>query len=328
MPANLSPDYLEAEKRYKEARSSDEKLEALQEMLTLIPKHKGTDKMQADIKHRISKMKDEAQKKKGGVKQKSIYSIDREGAAQVVVIGPPNTGKSSLIASLTNAEPEIAPFPHTTHKPLPGMAVFENVQFQLIDTPPLTAGYVDPLMIDMVRRADMISVMLDITSDPISQYEDIISVLTGNRIFPEGYDVPDGSRKPVTFKKTILLINKVDSPDKDEDFRTFIELVEPKIPAVPVSVLNSTNLDKFLKKVFGLSGMMRVYSKNPGKPPDLNEPFVIPIDSTLEEMAGKIHKDFIVKLKFARVWGRSAHEGQMIQRDHVLQDGDIVELHI
>ena len=137
-PANLWPDYYEAEKRYKEARSSEERIEALQEMLAVIPKHKGTDKMQADLKHRISKLKEESQKKKGAAKQKSIFSIDSEGAAQLVIIRPPNTGKSSLVAALTNALPEISPFPHTTHKPSPGMAKFENVQYQLIDTPPLT----------------------------------------------------------------------------------------------------------------------------------------------------------------------------------------------
>jgi uncharacterized protein len=328
MPANLSPDYYEAEKRYKEARTSEEKIEALHEMLAVIPKHKGTDKMQADLKHRISKLKEESQKKKGAAKQKSIFSIDSEGAAQLVIIGPPNTGKSSLVAALTNASPEISPFPHTTHKPSPGMAVFENVQYQLIDTPPLTKEYVDPLMIDMIRRSDIIVILLDITSDLLGQYEDILSALGANRMFPEGAGLPEGTGRSVTFKKIIILINKVDTPSRIEDFNTFIELVDLKTPAIPISVLNHANLDVFLKAVFDLSGIMRVYSKNPGKEPDLNEPFVISKGSTLEELAAKIHKDFLTKLKFARVWGKSAHSGQMIQRDHVLQDGDIVELHI
>ena len=328
MPANLSPDYYEAEKRYKEAKTSEERIEALQEMLAVIPKHKGTDKMQADLKHRISKLKEESQKKKGATKQKSIFSIDSEGAAQLVIIGPPNTGKSSLIAALTNASPEISPFPHTTHKPSPGMAMFENVQYQLIDTPPLTKEYVDPLMMDMIRRSDIVVILLDITSDLIGQYEDILSALTANRIFSEGADYPEGTGRSVTFKKFIILVNKVDGPSQIEDFNTFTELLDLKTPAIPISIINNVNLSTFLKAVFDLSGIMRVYSKNPGKEPDLNEPFVISKGSTLEELAGKIHKDFLTKLKFARVWGKSAHSGQMIQRDHVLQDGDIVELHI
>ncbi len=328
MPANLSPDYYEAEKQYKEARTNEERIKALQEMLAVIPKHKGTDKMQADLKHRISKLKEESQKKKGAVKQKSMYLIDAEGAAQLVIIGPPNTGKSSLVAALTNAVPEISPFSHTTHKPTPGMALFENVQFQLIDTPPLAEEYVDPQMIDMIRRSDIVVIILDITSDLISQYEYILTELAANRILPEGTDFEEGAKKPVTIKKIIVLVNKVDTPSQMEDFNTFIELVDLKAPAIPISILNSINLDIFLKKVFDFSEIMRVYSKYPGREPDLNEPFVLPRGSTLEDLAGRIHKDFLIKLKFARVWGKSAHSGQMIQRDHVLQDGDIVELHI
>jgi ribosome-interacting GTPase 1 len=183
-------------------------------------------------------------------------------------------------------------------------------------------------MMDMIRRSDIIVILLDLTSDLIGQYEDILSILAVNRIFPEGAELPEGTGRSVTFKKFIILINKVDTPSQIEDFNTFTELVDLKTQAIPISILNNINLNVFLKSVFDLSGIMRVYSKNPGKEPDLNEPFVISKGSTLEELAGKIHKDFLTKLKFARVWGKSAHSGQMIQRDHVLQDGDIVELHI
>ena len=176
--------------------------------------------MQADLKHRISKLKEESQKKKGAVKQKSIYSIDKEGAAQIIIIGPPNSGKSSILASLTNAEPEITPFPHTTHKPLPGMALFENVQFQLIDTPPLAADYIDPLMMDMIRRSDIALIVLDIKSDLISEIEEILKIMAESRIFPEGSEIPEGTHRPVTFKKTIILVNKVDNALLKEDFNT------------------------------------------------------------------------------------------------------------
>ncbi|MCU0576596.1 MAG: 50S ribosome-binding GTPase [Desulfobacterota bacterium] len=328
MPANLPPTYLEAERRYREARTTEEKIEALEEMFALIPKHKGTDKMQADIKKRISRHKEEAQKKKGAAKQKSVFSIEKEGAAQVMVIGPPNSGKSSLITALTNAEPEIAPFPHTTHKPTPGMAPYENVQFQLIDTPPVAAEYVDPLMMDLARRVDIVVILLDITTDPIGQFEDIIRIMGEYRIFPDGSAVPEGTRKPVFFKKVFIVVNKVDLPAREEDFQTFMELTELKIPALPISILNGTNLDVFLRKIYDMSGIIRVYSKNPGKDPDLDEPFVIPKDSTLEELAGRIHKDFMSKLKYARIWGRTVHDGMMVQRDYVMQDGDIVEIHL
>ena len=328
MPANLPPTYLEAERRYREARTSEEKIEALEEMFAIIPKHKGTDKMQADIKRRISRHKEEAQKKKGAAKQKSMFSIEREGAAQVIVIGPPNSGKSSLITSLTNAEPEIAPFPHTTHKPTPGMAPYENVQFQLIDTPPVTAEYVDPLMMDLVRRVDIVLILLDITTDPIGQFEDIIRIMGDYRIFAEGADVPENVRRPVFFKKMAAVVNKVDGPGREDDFQTFLELTELNMPVLPLSILNGTNLDVLLRNIYDMSGIIRVYSKNPGKDPDMDEPFVIPRDSTLEELAGRIHKDFMQKLKYARIWGSTVHDGMMVQRDYVMQDGDIVEIHI
>jgi uncharacterized protein len=328
MPANLPPTYLEAERRYKEAKTSEEKIVALEEMLALIPKHKGTDKMQADIKKRISRHKEESQKKKGAVKQKSVFVIDKEGAAQVVVIGPPNTGKSSLIASLTHATPEIGPFAHTTHKPTPGMALLENIQFQLVDTPPMTADYVDPQMADLIRRTDILVILLDITADLIQQYEDILSLLASHRIYPEGSPVPEDVRKPPSIKKTIILVNKVESIKEEEDFQIFLELEDMKLPCLGISTSTRKNLNTFLWKIYVLSGIIRVYSKNPGKDPDLDEPFVIPKDSTLEELAGKIHKDFVTKLKYARIWGVSVHDGQMVQRDHIMQDGDIVEIHM
>jgi ribosome-interacting GTPase 1 len=328
MPANLPPTYLEAERRYKEARTSEEKIEALEEMLALIPKHKGTDKMQADIKKRISRHKEEARTRKGAVKQKSVFVIDKEGAAQAVIIGPPNTGKSSLVASLTHATPEIAPFPHTTHKPTPGMAQLENIQFQLVDTPPVSPEYVDPQLADLIRRTDILVILLDITADLIQQYEDILFLLASHRIYPKGVPVPEDVRKPPSIKKTVILVNKVDGLAEEEDLQTFIELEEIKIPSLGISVHLRKNLDAFLWKIYQLSGIIRVYSKNPGKPPDLDEPFVIPEGSTLEELAGRIHKDFISKLKYARIWGKNVHDGQMAQRDYVMQDGDIVELHL
>mgnify|MGYP001158029805 FL=1 len=328
MPANLPPTYLEAERRYREAKSQQEKIDALEEMLAIIPKHKGTDKLQADLRRRIARHREESQKKKGAVIQKSVFHIDREGAAQVVIVGPPNTGKSSLVSRLTKASPEIAEFPHTTHRPTPGMAPFENIQFQLIDTPPLTSEYVDPAMVDMIRRADVVVVLIDMKADPLSQYEDARSVLASHRIYPYGADVPEDARRPVFHKKMLLLANKMDTPGEEEDFETFLELVSPEIPALGVSVSREKNLSAFLGALFTLSGIIRVYSKNPGREPDLQEPFVVPRDSTLEDLAGKIHKDFVTRLKYARIWGKAVHDGQMVQRDYILQDGDIVEIHV
>ncbi len=327
MPANLPPTYLEAERRYREAKTPQEKLDALEEMLAIIPKHKGTDKLQADLKRRIARHRDETQKKKGAAVQKNIFHIDKEGAAQVVIVGPPNTGKSSLVDRLTKASPEIADFPHTTHKPTPGMAQYENIQFQLIDTPPLTGEYIDPAMADMIRRADVVVVLIDLAAEPLSQYEDTMTMLGSFRVYPENAEVPDEVRRPVFLKKILLLANKMETEKEQDDFETFIELTGLGIPALGISVHRDRNLPEFLDTLYRLSGIIRVYSKNPGKEPDLKEPFVIPRGSTLEDLAGKIHKDFVTRLKYARIWGKTVHDGQMAQRDYVLQDGDIVEIH-
>lgn len=328
MPANLTPQYLEAEKRYREAKTQEEKIAALEEMLAIIPKHKGTDRLQADIKRRLSKHKEESQKKKGAQVQKSIFHIDKEGAAQVAIVGPPNTGKSSLVDKLTKASPEIADFPHTTHKPTPGMAQYENIQFQLVDTPPITGEYVDPAMADMIRHADIIVILLDVSADLLGQYEETLATLEDFRIFPEGTQPPDEMKKTVFFKKMLVVANKTDTEKQEEDFDTFVDLVGPIMPALGISVHRGRNLDRFLRILYDLAGVIRVYSKNPGKEPDLEEPFVVPKDTTLEELAAKIHKDIAKKMKYARIWGTSVHDGQMVQRDYVLHDGDIVEIHI
>ena len=328
MPANLPPPYFEAEQRYREAKTSEEKIEALEEMLTIMPKHKGTDKLRADLRKRIAKHKSDAQQKKGSAKGITVYSIEREGAAQVIVIGVPNVGKSSIVVALTNAKPEVADFPHSTWKPTPGMADFENIQFQLIDTPPVPTEFIDPGMVDLLRRTDIIAVTVDIQADPLQQMEDVMTFLNGLRIYPPGTSIPPDLKKAPFIKKTLLLVNKVDDESSEEDYRTFLELCELPLPVVPISVLAGYNFSNFLKKIYEIADLIRVYTKSPGKDPELNSPFVLPGNSTLEDLAGQIHKDFVSRLKFAKVWGRSVFDGQMVQRDYLLQDGDIVEIHI
>ena len=328
MPANLPPQYFEAEKRYREGKTPEEKIDALEEMLMIMPKHKGTDKLRADLRRRISKIKSQALQKKGASKQESAYAIAREGAAQVVVIGPPNVGKSSLLTALTNASPEVAAFPHTTWKPTPGMVTYENIQFQLVDTPPLSKEYVDPLMTDLLRRADILLVLLDLHADPLQQLEDTMSMLRNWRIFPIGYPVPDDLKKPPFLKKMIILMNKMDTDEEEEDLEVFIELSETTLPCLGISTQTGRNLSIFVQKIFDISGLIRVYTKAPGKPPDKKVPFIMTMESTLEDLAEKIHKDFAKKLKFAKIWGEAVYDGQMVQRDYVLREGDVVEIHI
>ncbi len=327
MPANLPPAYFEAEKRYREARTPAEGIAALEEMLAIMPKHKGTDKLKADLRRRISKLKSKQQEKKKLGRRDSSYRIEREGVGQVVLIGAPNVGKSALVSALTNADPQVADFPHSTWKPTPGMMYFENIQIQLIDAPPISKEYMEPLFFDMARRSDIILVVVDVQTDPLQQLEEPVSVLKERRIAPrrlahlyEGHGW--------TLLPFLVVANKNDGYSMEEDFEIFRSLLEDEWPLVPVSAKTGHNLDVLRQTLFDTLEIIRVYTKAPGKGPDLTEPFVLKKGSRMEDLASKIHKDFLEKLKYARVWGKQVYDGQMVQRDQVLQDGDIVELHL
>jgi len=328
MPANLPPNYFEAEKRYREAKTPEEKIEHLEEMLTIMPKHKGTDKLRADLRRKISKFKSQSQQKKGASRRDTAYTIEKEGASQIAIIGPPNTGKSSLVSSLTNATPEVADFPHTTWKPTPGMVDFENIQFQLIDTPPITKEYVDPWMGNLMQRADVIAIILDLQSYPLKQYEDALSILETFRIYPDEDRIPKDLKKTPYIKKLLMVLNKMDDSSDEEVFELFLELCETRLPSIGTSAKSKRNLTGLVLKFYQLADIIRIYTKVPGKKPDRNAPFVLQRGSTLAELTAKVHKDFTTNFKFARIWGSKAYDGQMIQRDYILEGEDVVELHM
>jgi ribosome-interacting GTPase 1 len=328
LPANLPPAYFEAEKRYREAKNPAEGIAALEEMLAIMPKHKGTDKLKADLRRRISKLKSKQQQKRKLGKRDSSYTVEREGVGQVVLMGTPNVGKSSLVAALTNADPQVADFPHSTWKPTPGMMYFENVQIQLVDTPPISQEHTEPWLLDIARRADMILIVVDVQTDPIQQLEIAVSFLADNRVVPPRLDQPNETTGPLATIPFLVVANKSDDDSGEEHFEIFKSLIEDDWPLIPVSAKTGLNSDLLKQKVFSSLGIIRVYTKAPGKGPDRTAPFVLKKGSRLEDLASKIHKDFLEKLRYARVWGKDVYDGQMVQRDHQLQDGDIVELHI
>jgi hypothetical protein len=328
MPANLPPEYLEAEKRYRAAKNPAEKLACLEDMLTLLPKHKGTDKLRADLRRRVSKVKAASQTKRGAGKRESAFQIDKEGAGQVVVVGPANVGKSSLVARLTNANPEVANFPLTTWKPTPGMMPVENIQIQLVDTPPLNREYVEPELMDLIRRSDLILLVVDLQTDPVEQLEETVDLLEENRIVPSHLRDQCTEQRLLKFIPFLVLANKNDDANTDENLEIFQELTDNDWPMISVSTITGRNLELLKDTLVDKLQIIRVYSKAPGKEPDLTSPFVLKRGSTVEDFAGKVHKDFVDKLKIAKVWGGSVFDGQMVQRDYILQDGDVVELHI
>jgi ribosome-interacting GTPase 1 len=328
MPTNLPPEALEAEQRYRAAQSVAEKIASLEEFISAIPKHKGTDKLRADLRKRLSKLKSAAQSQKKVSRQESPFQIDKEGAGQVVVVGPANVGKSALVAALTNATPEVADYPYTTWTPTPGMMPMENIQIQLIDTPPLNRDYVEPELIELIRRSDLILLVVDLQGYPIQQLEDTIALLQENRIMPHHLKDRYTEQRLLTFLPLLVLVNKNDDQSTDEDFEVLCELFEEAWPLLPVSATTGRNLERLKQVVFERLEIIRVYSKPPGKEPDLNAPFVLKKGSTVEEFAGKVHQDFLEQLKSARVWGSGVYDGQMVGRDHILHDGDVVELRI
>ncbi len=328
MPANLPPDYFEAEKRYRAAKTPAEKIACLEEMLSIMPKHKGTDKLRAGLRKRISKLKSASQTKKSISKRDSAFRIDKEGAGQVVVVGLANVGKSALVATLTNANPEVADFPLTTWKPTPGMMPVEDIQIQLVDTPPLNRDYLEPELLDLIRRSDLILLVVDLQTDPVQQLEDTVTLLEEHRIVPHHLQERHTEQRLFRFIPVLVLANKNDDENTDEHLEIFRELLEEDWPSLSVSAETGRNLELLKQTVVEKLKIIRVYSKAPGKEPDLTAPFVLKKGSTVEDFAGKVHKDFVEKLKVAKVWGEAVYDGQMVQRDHILQDGDVVELHI
>ena len=329
MPTNLPPEYHEAEKLYREATTPEQKIARLEEMISTIPKHKGTDKLRADYRRRLSKMKEAAaQTTKRARGAPSPYRIDKEGAGQLVIIGPTNVGKSSLVVSLTNANPEVSAAPFTTWQPTPGMVPVDNIQFQLIDTPPLNPDYVEPDFLDLIRRADLVLLVVDLQMDPLQQLEDALALLEEHRIVPLHLKKRYAGQRRLSFVPLLLLVNKHDDETTEEDFQIFLELMEEDCPLMPVSTASGRNLEYLKQVVVERLGIIRVYSQAPGQKPQFDSPFVLQEGDTVADFAGQVHQDFYENLKAARVWGTGVYDGQMVSRDHVLHDGDIVELRI
>lgn len=326
MPTNLPPEYYEVEERYRAAKSVEEKIPLLEELISTVPKHKGTDKLRADLRRRLSKLKSASETKKAPARHVSPFVIDKEGAGQVVVIGPPNVGKSALVDTLTNASPDVSVAPYSTWEPTPGMMLMEDVQIQLIDTPPLTDEYVDPEMLNLIRRADLVLLVLDLQTYPDQQLEETIALLEESRIAPAHWRERYAEPWRITFVPLLVLANKSDDESTDDVFEIFLELLADDWPVIPVSAETGRNLDRLKREVYDRLGVIRVYSKPAGRDPDLSAPFVMKKGGTVEDFAGKVHRDFLENLKSARIWGSADFDGQMVSRDYILQDRDIVEL--
>jgi ribosome-interacting GTPase 1 len=326
MPTNLPPECVEIEARYRAATSTAEKIDCLEELLAAIPKHKGTDHLRADLRRRLASLKQESHAHRGTARTASAFRIDRAGAGQVVVVGCPNTGKSSLVTALTNVAPEVADYPFTTWAPTPGMMSIEDIQVQLVDTPPLHPDHLEPELIGLIRKADLILVILDLQVDPIGELQDAMAMLAQHHILPLAARDRYTDTTHLTFKPVLVVVNKNDDEASDGDFEALCDLFEGECPLLPVSARTGRHFDRLRRAVFEALDIIRVYSKPPGREPDLAAPFALRRGSTIGELAGKIHRDFLENLKAARIWGQEVYDGQVVGRDYVLHDGDIIEL--
>jgi small GTP-binding protein len=328
MPANLPPQYFDVEKRYRLAKTSQEKILALEEMLRVMPKHKGTDRLQADLKRKISKLRLETTKRSSGARRMDIYYVEKSGAGQIAMVGTPNVGKSKLLSALTNADSQVADYPFTTRLPQVGIMLFENVRIQLVDLPPIHPDLTEAWVFAILRNADAFWIVLDMDQDDLlEQMEMILEQLEKANIKPTGKTIQNADTEHLS-KKTLLVSNKMDLPRSQDHVEILEEIYGERFPLIRVSAQEETGLKELGQSTYNLLGVIRVYTKTPGREPDLNEPVILPQGSTVLHFAEQIHKDFVRKLKFARIWGENKHKGQRVQRDYALADGDVIELHI
>jgi ribosome-interacting GTPase 1 len=339
MPANLSPEYKKAQEAFRQAREPHERLEGLREMLRTIPKHKGTEHLQAEIKTRIRELTEElGGPRTGAARAGPELVVHHEGAAQVALVGPPNAGKSSLHARLTGSRAVVGPYPFSTKYPLPGMLLHEDVLLQLVDLPPVSDSYFEAWMSGTLHNADAVALVVDL-SDPgcVDQLDAIERRLAERKVSlvkrpgaPIEGEADDDDLDPFRARlPTVLLANKADLfDDPDAELDVFREIAPDPFVSLAVSAETGRGLSAVGPALFDLLEIARVYSKVPGHPPDLGRPFTLRGGGSVRDVARQVHRGMAAELKFARIWGPSAEfEGQQVSADHAVKDRDVVELH-
>ena len=338
MPTNVTADYKKAEEAFRKARDPRERLECLREMMRTIPKHKGTEHLQADIKSRIKQLTEElSAPKKGGKRSGPTHVVRPDGAAQIALIGPPNAGKSSLHARLTGSRTEIGPYPFTTKLPIPGMMPHEDIHFQLVDLPPVSADFMESWLVATLQPTDAALLVIDV-NDPecVEQVPTVMRRLAEKKIYlrerwpglPDPAKESAKSRNPFSIElPTLLLANKSDLDPDPEEVKILEELLGLTFPAMSVSAETGDGLEELGSFLFGALEVVRVYTKSPGKPADTDKPFTVRRGDTVADVARLVHREIARNLKFARIWGEQVYDGQQTGPDHPVSDGDVVELH-
>ena len=317
MPANLPPTYYKLKHQHEAAKTDEERLGLLEEMLRIVPKHKGSEKVVSDIRHRIAKIKRGPATTGSKSAGKRSYSehIPKQGAGQIVLLGPPNGGKSQILASWTNAKPEVSPTPYTTTTPTVGMLPYENIQFQIIDMPSITPDFVLPTVLTLTRNADLPLPVVSLASDNLLDDLDVIVALLADA----DRETPENG--------TLIVANQLDTAGAGERLDILEEFYGDVFRICPISAETGDGKVPLLQEIYTELEILRVYPKAPGKPIEQDDPIVLPTGATVLDAARSLHKDF-AEFRFARIWGPQWHDGQSVSRNDVVYDGDVVEFHL
>jgi small GTP-binding protein len=329
MAVNLTPQYHQAEDEFRRAQTAEERLEALQKMWREVPKHKASEKLQAELKQKLSHAKKEVDREKQTSKKSGVsYKVPRQGAGQIVVVGAPNSGKSQLLTRLTRATPEVAVYPFTTREPHAGMMDWEDTHVQLVDTPPITADFLEPYVSSLIRAADACVLLLDLADDdgPFAA-EAVLERLAEVKTVLIGQPPAEPVDLTIHYSRTILGANKLDAAGAAERLAIVREMFGARFPVHAFSAEHGQGLEELRGALYKWLNVIRIYAKAPGKHVDMSAPFTVRAGSTVIEFAGHVHKEFAEHLKSARIWGTGVFDGQSVGRDHVLFDKDVVELH-
>ncbi len=370
-------------------RNPEERLRLMGEFLSLVPKHKGTERLCSQVKRQMSQLRQEIERRKREAKRGGgpSFFVEKAGGAQVAVVGPTNVGRSSLLRAVTNAQVEVAPYPFSTRVPTPGMLPYQDIQLQLVEVPPIVEGSSEGRAegfqnLSMARNADGIIIMVDLTDDPAGNYLMVAQELENSRILTtkpqgeveiqrrgHGRDIQfvwegelEGCTKEevvgllmeykirsalvrirgrvtidivedsifgnAVYRPTIVVANKADVGGDEATLEQLRQAARP-LEVLVVSAERTPDLGELLgSRLFGLLGIARIYTKEPGKEPAV-EPIVARRGITVGELAKMIHSDFYERFRYARLWGPSAKfPNERVGLDRELEDGTIIQLHV
>ena len=333
MPTNVPPQYRDAEQRFRDAVTIQAKIAALQEMLQIMPKHKGTDHLKAQLRSRLSRLMSDLETSSGGKGGRTEpFSLPKEGAGRVTLIGPTNVGKSQILSSTTGARTKIGAYELSTQEPVPGMYPYSDIYIQMVDTPPITNRATQSRLYGLLRTSDIFVFVADLTNDPIAQTEESFSELSewGFNLIGPNIEINEEVDQ-YTSKPTIIICNKADIPGALDEFGAMDDRFGSRYPVLMFSAEENVGEEELGTEIFQALNIMRVYTKSPRERLQdftKRDPIVLSIGSTVGEAAHEVHKDLSQSLKFAILWGKSGKfEGQRVGRNHQLHDGDVIEIH-